>query len=278
MRTKRRIAFLLCSVAALGVGFFAFAGSASAAAPTPVPTCTFPVTTGSDSCAKLLVNPVSAPIGATLESVGLGVRVRSQFTPATSETTSVTLQFDNNIALNMNGIPNCPSSELSGKNIAQAYEQCGPGADGNPASEGNAYLSPAGAPSGYGSTVPPSNLPACTMIFKGADNTHLTIYARAPVTAAQCNGNPVTNTTGSVTVLFTGVLSHVGTPYNWQLKVNGTDAANPALDDFSAFIRRGAAFRANCPSGTSPLRMQGIWDYTAAGDANDSFVSTRTCP
>jgi hypothetical protein len=278
MRTKRRITFLLCSAAALGVGFFAFAGSAAAAAPTPVPTCTFPVTTGSDSCAKVLVNPVNAPIGGTLEPIGLGVRVRSQFTPATSETTSVTLKFDNNAALNFTGIPNCPSSELTGKNIAQAYEQCGPGADGNPASEGNAYLSPAGAPSGYASTVPPGNLPACTMIFKGADNTHLTIYARAPVTTAQCNGNPATNTSGTTTVLFTGVLSHVAAPYNWQLKVSGTDAANPALDDFSAFVRRGSAFRANCPSGASPLKMQGIWDYTAAGDANDSFVSTRPCP
>jgi len=278
MRTKRRMAALLCSAAALGVGFIAFPGSAAATAPTPVPTCTFPVTTGSDSCAKLLVNPVAAPIGGTLEPVGLGVRVRSQFTPTTSETTSVTLKFDNNISLNLAGIPSCPSTELSGKNISQAYEQCGPGADGSPPSEGNAYLSPAGAPSGYGSTVGPSNLPACTMIFKGADNTHVTIYARAPVTAATCNGNPATNTGGSVTVLFTGVLSTVAAPYHTQLKVNGTDAATPALDDFSAFVRRASAFRANCPSGTSPLRMQGIWDYTAAGDANDSFVATRPCP
>src|SRR4051794_9799965 len=148
MRTKRRLAFLLCSAAALGVGFFAFAGSAAAAAPTPVPTCAFPNTTGSDSCAKLLVSPVSAPIGTALEPVGLGVRVRSQFTPTSSETTSVQLRFDDNIALNLAGIPACPAAKVNGANIATAYDICGPG--GSQAD--NAYLSPSGAVSGYGST------------------------------------------------------------------------------------------------------------------------------
>jgi hypothetical protein len=258
----------------------ALPGSASAAAPVQVPTCTFPATTGSDSCDTLRVNAVSAPIGPTLEPVGLGVRVRSQFTPTTSETTSVTLQFDDNIALNLAGIPSCPAAEVSGKNIAQAWEQCGPGADGSPASEGNAYLSPPTAVSGYGSTVPPTNLTACTMIFKGADNNHLTIFARAPETTASCNGNPATNSGGSVTVIFTGTLSHLATssPYDWQLKVPNTQTANPALDDFSAFIRRASAFRANCPAGTSPHKMNGIWDYTAAGDANDTRVATDPCP
>jgi len=281
MRTKRRIAFLLCSAAALGVGFIAFPGSAAATAPTPVPTCTFPVTTGSDSCAKLLVNPVAAPIGGTLEPVGLGVRVRSQFTPTTSETTSVKLLFDDNISLNLAGIPSCPAAELTGKSIAAAYEQCGPGADGNPPSEGNAYLSPAGAVSGYGSTTA-NGIVACTMIFKGADNTHLTIYARAlaATSNAPCNANPATNSTAGATVVFTGALTHqpASSAYDWTLTVPNTQTANPALDDFSAFIRRGSAFRANCPAGQSPLKMQGIWDYTAAGDPNDTFVSTRPCP
>ncbi len=79
------------------------------------------------------------------------------------------------------------------------------------------------------------------------------------MTTAACNGNPATNTGGSVTVLFTGVLSHLAasSPYDWQLKVNGTDAATPALDDFSAFIRRGSAFRANCPSGPEPPQDAG---------------------
>jgi hypothetical protein len=280
MRIGKRIPVLLASAAALGVGFIAFPGGAAAAAPVQVPTCTFPNTPGSDSCASLQVNAVSAPIGSALEPVGLGVRVRSQFTPTSSETKNVNLKFDDNIALNLAGIPSCPASEVTGKTIAQAWEQCGPGADGSPASEGNAYLSPPTAVSGYGSTVPPANLTACTLIFKGADNNHLTLYSRAPETTAACNGNPATNTGGSVSVIFTGTLSHQPTSsaYDSTLNVPGTDAATPALDDFSAFLRRASAFRASCPSGTSPLKMQGTWQYTAAGDATDSHVANKTCP
>jgi hypothetical protein len=280
MRIRRRSAIVLASAAAFGVGFIAFPGSA-AAAPPVVPACSFPNTSGSDSCDKLRVNPVSAPIGGALEPVGLGVRVRSRFSPPSSETTSIQLRFDDNIALNLSRIPSCPSAELNGKNIAQAYEQCGPGADGHPASEGNAYLSPAGSVSGYGSTTA-SGIVACTMVFKGADKNHLTLYARALAgsTNAPCNANPATNTAVGATVIFTGTLSRGGasSPYKWTLTVRNTQTANPALDDFSAFIRRGSAFRANCPAGQSPLRMKGIWDYTAAGDANDTFVSTRPCP
>lgn len=279
MRVRKRIPLLLASAAALGVGLIAFPGSAAAAPPVQVPTCTFPVTAGSDSCNTLRVNAVSAPIGPALEPVGLGVRVRSQFSPTSSETTSLRLQFDDNIAINLAGIPSCPAAELTGKNVAQAYEQCGPGADGSPASEGNAYLSPPGAVSGYGSTVPPANLTACTMVFKGAGNT-LTLYSRAPQTTAACNGNPATNVGGSVSVIFTGALTHLpaSSPYDWQLFVPGTDAATPALDDFSAFLRRGAVTRANCPAGTSPHRMNATWDYTAANDPTDSKVATDPCP
>jgi hypothetical protein len=280
MRSRRRIALLLASAGALGVGLIAFPTSA-AAAPPVVPSCTFPATPGSDSCNTLRVNAVTPPIGGALENVGLGVRVRSRFDPPTSETTSVVLRFDDNIRLNLTGIPTCPASELTGKNIAAAYEQCGPGADGNPASEGNAYLSPAGNVSGFGSTVPdPGGAPACTMIFKGADNNRVTIYARAPVAATTGCNNPATNTGGSATVLFTGVLSTLPTssPYHHVLTVANTHTANPALDDFYATIRRGATFRASCPAGTSPHRMQTTWDYTAAGDATDTRVASDPCP
>ena len=85
--------------------------------------------------------------------------------------------------LNLTGIPTCPASELVGKNIAQAWEQCGPGADGNPASEGNAYLSTGlgNNVSGIASTVPNGGgATGCMMIFKGADNAHVTLYARVP--------------------------------------------------------------------------------------------------
>ena len=91
MRTRRRIAALVVSAAALGVGFVALPSSA-AAAPPVVPTCAFPNTPGSDSCASLKVDGVAPPVGAAYENIKLGVRVRSQFTPATSETTSVNLR------------------------------------------------------------------------------------------------------------------------------------------------------------------------------------------
>ena len=281
MRTRRRIGLLLASAAALGVGLIAFPGSA-AAAPPVVPSCTFPNTTGSDSCGTIRTTAVAAPIGSAYENIKLGIRVRSQFTPTTSETTKVILRFDDDIALNLAGIPACPASELTGKNIRAAWEQCGPGADGTPASEGNAFLSPAGNVSGLGSTVPPANLIACTMIFKGATNNRLTIYARAPVASATtgCN-NPATNTGGSATVLFTGGLTHQPTSsaYDWTLTVPNTHTANPSLDDFYATVSRGAAFRARCNTTTPrPHRMQGTWDYTAAADANDNHVSTHLCP
>ena len=76
MRTRRRIALLLGSAAALGVGFIAFPASA-AAAPPVVPTCTPPATAGSDSCGTLRTTANAAPIGSTLEPIKLGVRVRS---------------------------------------------------------------------------------------------------------------------------------------------------------------------------------------------------------
>ena len=279
MRTRRRIAALVVSAAALGVGFVALPSSA-AAAPPAVPTCAFPNTPGSDSCASLKVDGVAPPVGAAYENIKLGVRVRSQFTPATSETTSVNLKFDDDIALNLAGIPSCPSSELTGKNISAAYEQCGPNADTSPPTEGNAFLSAAGNVSGLGSTVPPANLTACTMIFRGANNNSLTLYARAPVAnAAACN-NPATNTGGSATVLFTGTLSHqpAASPYDVTLNVPNTHTSNPALDDFSATLSRGAAFRAKCPAGVSPHKLQGTWDYTAGGDPNDTHNATDPCP
>jgi hypothetical protein len=284
MRTRRRIALLVASAAALGVGLIAFPAS-SAAAPPVVPTCTPPATAGSDSCGTIRTTANAAPIGSTLEPIRLGVRVRSVFSPSTSETTSVKLQCDEQIALNLTGIPSCPASEVIGKNIAQAWEQCGPGADGSPSSEGNAYLSTGlGAQvSGLGSTIPNGGgAIACTMIFKGADNAHLTIYARAPVasTTTGCN-NPSTNTGGTTTVVFTGTLTHqaASSIYDWTLTVPNTQTANPALDDFYATVTRGTAFRARCASRSpSAHRMLGTWDYTASGDANDTHTSVHACP
>jgi hypothetical protein len=284
MRIRRRSAIVLASVAACGVGLIAFPASA-AATPPVVPECPFPNTPGSDSCGTLRLAGLGAlpnpGIQAQYENVRLGVRVRSQFQPPSSETTSVHLRFTSVIALNLSAVTHpghhvpCPASELAGKTIAQAWEQCGPGADTTPASEGNAYLSTGLGPnvSGIASTVPPSDIPGCTMVFKGADNTHVTIYARFPIPTATTTGcnNPQTNTAGSATFLFTGTLSHQppASPYHWTLNVPNTHTANPALDDFYATLVRGAAFRARCPSPPFIHKMWGRWTYTAVGDDPD---------
>ena len=111
------------------------------------------------------------------------------------------------------------------------------------------------------------------MIFKGANNSQITLYARAPVASATtgCN-NPATNTGGSATVLFTGELSHqpASSDYDWTLDVRNTHTSNPNLDDFYATLSRGNAFRARCPNPTYRHRMEGVFDYTAPGDPTDT--------
>jgi hypothetical protein len=211
------------------------------------------------------------------------------FSPTTSETNSVIIRYDDDGRINLTGIPACPAAETLGKNLSQVWEQCGPGADGSPASEGNAYLSTGLGQqvSGIGSTIPASGgAVACTMIFKGADNTHVTIYARAPVANATtgCN-NPATNTGGTTTVVFTGTITQqpVSSPYGPTLTVPNTSAANPALDDFYATVVRGSVFTARCPAGQSPLKGQAVFDYTAAGDPTDTISppyagTTDPCP
>ncbi len=84
---------LLASAAALGVGLIAFPASA-AALPPAVPTCTPKASTGSDSCVRGTVTAVDGSLGAAYENVRLGTRVRSAFSPASSETTKVIIRYD----------------------------------------------------------------------------------------------------------------------------------------------------------------------------------------
>jgi hypothetical protein len=259
------------------VGLIAFPAS-SAAAPPVVATCTPVASTGSDSCVSGRVTPVTAPLGTTLEPIKLGTRVRSVFSPSTDETTKVVVRYDDAGTINLTGIPSCPASELVNKNVAQAWEQCGPGADGNPSSEGNAYLSTGLGQnvSGIASTIPNGGgAVACVMIFKGADNTHITLYARAPANTTGCN-NPTTNTGGTTTVLFTGTLTQnaASSPFGWVLTVPNTQTADPALDDYYATTVRGSAFRAKCES---PLRIQATFTYTST-PADTVNGANQTCP
>jgi hypothetical protein len=274
MRSRRRIALLLASAGALGVGLIAFPSSA-AAVPPVVPACTFPVTPGSDSCGKILATGSPNPIGAAYENLRLGVRVRSKFDPSNSETQSVILRFDDDIKINLATVPGtCTSPQITGDTIAQAYAQCGPGAGGS-----NTYLSPAGNTSGVGSTVV-TGIDACTMIFQGANDNQLLIYARAPIgnPSTECN-NPATNNTGSTTTVFVGNLTNLpaASPYGKQLTVPGTNSPPVALDDFSATLFRGAALQARCPAGQNPMKMQGVWDYVPAGDPTDTHNATDPC-
>ena len=286
MRTRKRAALLVCSAAALGVGLFAFTGSA-AAAPPVVPTCTLTATTPtnangkSNSCGSVRVDKSGGGALTVGSSVNarLGVRVRSQFSPSSSETTSVDLSFDKNIALNLGAVtPTCAASKLTGKNIKEAWIACGPGGTNN------AYLSTGlgNSVSGLGSTTVDTAGIACTLIFKGADSTHVSIYARAPianVTTTGCN-NPATNTGGTTTLVFTGTLSNTnGATYNTKLHIANTQTANPALDDFYATLDRGSVIKAKCPSSGYKFKMLGHWVYTAAGDNPDDRTALDVaCP
>jgi hypothetical protein len=282
MRARRRIAVLLASTGALGVGLIAFPGSA-AAAPPVVPACTFPNTTGSDSCATHRVNAITPPFGGALEPADVRFRVSSQFNPQGSEVSELELRFDEHIAIDLSDIPTCPASELVGRDwISQAWEQCGPGADGNPPSEGNAYLSMGIGPNVSGildSTIDNWNFIGCVLIFKGANNAQLTIYANWVFgsTPSACD-NPE-ELTGEPILLHTGTLRRdTAGPDNWVLTVPLLNSPPVPMGDLYATLRRADAFQAGCPAGTSPFSMRAEWDYTAPGDPTDFDWAPDPCP
>ena len=270
MRFRKRAGFVLASAAALGVGLIAFPAS-SAAAPPVVQPCVPKASTGSDSCVTLQVGQAVGvgPIGAAYENAKLGVRTGSTFDPASSESTNVTLRFDDDLKVNLAAVAGtCTAASLTGDTIQQAYNQCGPGPGGS-----NTYLSPAGNTSGVASTVV-AGIDACTMAFKGANANQIILYARAPIgnPSTECN-SPATNTGGTTTVLLTGTLSNQppASPYGPTLTVPNTHVPNPSLDNFNATVVRGAAFRAKCPAGQSPHKLQGVFDYTVATDPTDTI-------
>jgi len=272
MRTRRRIALLLASAAALGVGLIALPASA-AAAPPVVPTCTPKASSGSDSCVRLQMGGPGGAIGAAYENVNMGVRTRSTFVGAGEETTSVVLRFDDDIKFNLGAVAGtCSAASLNGDTIKQAWIDCGPGPGGS-----NTYLSTGlgtgvnAQVSGVASTTV-ANIDACTMVFKGATASQVILFARAPIgsPSSECN-NPATNQGGTATVLLVGTLSHqpAASPYDWTLTVPNTQSANPPLDDFMATISRTTALQARCPAGQNPLKLQGVFNYTPASDATD---------
>ena len=124
------------------------------------------------------------------------------------------------------------------------------------------------------------------MVFKGANNNSITLYARAPVANATtgCN-NPATNTGGSATVLFTGSITNqpAASPYG----ADAHGAQHPHRESGPGRLLRdhlrGASSRRGAPPGTSPLKVQAVFDYIPAGDPTDTISppyagTTDPCP
>jgi len=290
MRTRRRAAYVLASAAAFGVGLIAFPGSAAAAAPD----CTPPTTSGNDSCVKLQVSPSNAP-GSFSGSQKLFVRTKTNFnSPANCGAGgcahTVTLDFDNDFKITPGSTPTCSVTKADGggQDIAGIWADCGPGASaGN-----NAYLSTQVAPTGFGCTANPCvsgqakgfpGINACTLIFNGPLNASnqrtLTLYARAPVTASQCNANPASNHNGQTNVVLKGTLSASPVAgYGRRLTVTDIENSPLPLIDFYAYIKRGSYFQARCPSGTTPWKLKGLFVFTSPpSQANDSVSNTQAC-
>jgi hypothetical protein len=193
---------------------------------------------------------------------------------------TVTLFFDNDVVLNLTGIPSCNATFGAGTTIAAAYERCGPGADTAP--EVNAYLSPPGAVSGTASTAPPSNFPGCTMVFKKASSTGPKILLFARVTLIQ-NGtancsSPATNTSGNTTTTLTGNLTNVSiADFKTKLTVPNIDQLPLPLDNFKAKVKRANVFKARCRDNNTRLNLRATFQYSGTGQATDTVNKTKAC-
>jgi hypothetical protein len=286
MRTRRRAAILVASAAAFGVGLIAFTGSAAAVAPT----CTPPDTTTNDSCVKLNVTPANP--GGTVTNSRLFVRARTIFTSpgntsAGGRTKTVTLDFDNDFALNQGTIPTCATTDLTGKTVAQAYATCGPPAG----TSKNAYLSTQVAPTGFGCNANPCTsglahavpaVNACVLVFKGPvfnGNPTVTLFARAPVSNTACAGSPSTVTGGTTSVILRGnITTSPIAGFGKRLTVPNVDTAPLPLDDFFAYIKRGNYFTAKCTA--TPWRLRGLFAYSGgppSPEPSDVANSTQAC-
>jgi hypothetical protein len=291
MRTRRRAAFILASVAAFGVSLIAYAGSAGAEV--VVPACTPAATTGNDSCLTLRATPQNAPASFTGGQM-LGVRTHTNYVAAGNtaqggKAKTVTLFFDNDFQINVaaGGANNCLSSDVANKTVAQAYAACGPAGK-------NTYLSTQvpGAPtlSGKASTAPASNFGACTMVFKGPTASQVLLYARVFTTT---NSNPACDSIsnpggttpasqGQVAITLTGTIANAGVAgFGKKLTVPGIDSLTLPLDDFYASLKRGTYFQARCPAGTTPWRLRGIFAYSGTqpnqGGPADTVNTSYPC-
>jgi len=271
MRIRRRSAILV-AVAATALGALGAAGAAQANNVSTLPTW--------NVTPSALPGPGGTPPFANVQ---LNVQTHTVYTapgnkPAGGFAKTVTLRFDDDVKLNLAGIPSCTATFGGSTTIAQAWERCGPGAD--QPGEVNAYLSPPTAVSGRASTAPASNFGGCTLVFKKSA-TQLLLFARMTLVA---NGtpncaNPATNSAGNTAVTLVGNLtsSTAIADYHTILTVPNVDLQPLPLDDFSAAIKRGAAFQARCRDTNRLLNLRGTFVYSGSGEAPDTVNRTKAC-
>ena len=261
--------------AAVAMGLTSYPASAAAA-----PNCVLPAGPASKSCVKFVVTPNNP--GAPFTNSALFVRFHAFFKPNTSWN-SVTLLLDNDFRIIPGTIPHCSKAQLVGKNIAQAWAACGPGA----ASSQNAYLSPSGSVSGRASTVPPNNYPACTLVFNGPivnGNPTVLLYLRVTTVAngvANCS-NPATNVAGNYTEILVAKIANAGVAgFNKKLTIASVYVLSNDLDGYYATIKRGSYFQARCPTGTTPWKVRGMFTYKpgpySPAEAADTYNATQPC-
>jgi len=274
MRLRRRFQTLVCaSVAALAVGGIAsantFANNTSSLPTWQVAPSALPGSGGQGFGGS-----------GTLANVGLTVQTASVYThpqviASGGKIANVALIFDNDVAVNLAGIPSCTATFGSGTTLKQAWNTCGPGAG----AAHNAYLSPPAAVSGTISTSPPANFPGCNLVFKKS-NTQILLFARAtnvPNGTANCS-NPANNTTGNTTATLVGTLSSVATTdFKTKLNVPVPVSIPLALDNFKSKVQRGGAFRARCVDSAKLLNLRGVFTYSGTGEAPDTVSKTFAC-
>jgi hypothetical protein len=228
--------------------------------------------------------PKDLPNNTTFKAGQLTVRTHTNYSHPGDKARggfakTVTLLFDNDLRVNLSGIPSCTATFGSSTTIAQAWERCGPGADTAP--EVNAYLSPPGAVSGRASTAPPSNFNACTLVFKRSNSPlRLLLFSRVTLVAngtANCS-NPATNSSGNTSVTLVGNLSNISAAdFRTKLVVPGIDQLALPLDDFLARIKRGGAFAARCRDANKLLNLRGTFVYSGSGQPADTVNKTFGC-
>jgi len=265
MRIRRRYVALLASGAAL----LAFAGVATG------------ITDNVSSLSGSHLSPSTLP-KTTFRAVTLFSHTHTTYAHPGNKAQggyakTVTLLIDNDIKINLTGIPKC-TANLGGLSPKQAYAKCGPNG-----TNAKAYLSLPGKFSGTAHAYP--NIRACTMVFNGptvGGNPTTVLYTRAyTLNPVNCATNPANDgTTGPTrtTVILSGPITNAGVPdFGKKLTVPNIDKAPLPLDDFTAAVRRGSVFSARCNDANKILNLRGIFRYSGVGQPTDTVNHTQTC-